>query len=85
MNNNEMLVKIAEFFEIVNKVHDTTSVLVKGNVNYMDSIELAIKLKTIWLEEEKNQIIRRGFNVATNDQYPSALEAIAMALGYKTT
>jgi len=31
---------------------------------------------------QRNQILQAGLNVSAKDQYPSALEAIAISLGY---
>jgi len=40
-----------------------------------DALRLAIEI-------ERNEILRAGLNVSTNDSYPSALEALAIALGF---
>lgn len=84
MNKYKKQDNIDDFFLLVEKVQ-SKAIENSGDdeFEYMESIQIAMHLQKMWLEEEKNQILRRGLNVATNDQYPSALEAIAMALGYK--
>jgi hypothetical protein len=37
---------------------------------------------TLAIQIERNQILEVGLNVSYTDKYPSALEAIAIALGY---
>jgi hypothetical protein len=41
-----------------------------------DALRLAIEI-------ERNEILRAGLNVSTDNSYPSALEALAMALGFQ--
>lgn len=43
-----------------------------------DALKLAIEI-------ERNEILRGGLNVSTNDSYPSALEALAIALGFRVS
>lgn len=40
-----------------------------------ESLSLAIQI-------QRNQLLENGLNISTTDKYPSALEAISIALGY---
>lgn len=38
---------------------------------------------TLALKAEQNELFKLGFVISSSDSYPSALEAIAISLGYK--
>jgi len=42
------------------------------------------ELLSIATQLQRNQILEAGLNVSKKDEYPSALEAISIALGYKS-
>lgn len=46
-----------------------------NKLNDFEALSLAIQI-------ERNQLLENGFNVSRSDSHPSALEAIAVTLGY---
>lgn len=40
------------------------------------------ELLNLAIQIQRNQILQAGLNVSSQDKYPSALEAIAISLGY---
>lgn len=40
---------------------------------------------TLAVQIERNQILQAGLNVSSQDNHPSALEAIGISLGYTNT
>jgi hypothetical protein len=40
------------------------------------------ELMNLAIQIQRNQILQAGLNVSSQDKYPSALEAIAICLGY---
>lgn len=41
------------------------------------------ELLSLAIQIERNQLLENGLNVSRSDSYPSSLEAIAIALGFK--
>jgi len=63
-------IEMSSFHEIAKDLRENYEKLTE-----FESLTLAIQI-------ERNQILKAGLNVSSSDAHPSALEAIAISLGY---
>lgn len=69
---------------LINEVSETVKILENDlpNLTEKEIIHLAIELHKLQAAQEANELFKKAFVMYNTDEYPGALEAIAIQLGF---
>jgi len=61
-------IKYHQLYEIFNNVKDEKNVIIMGDTNLPDEIDLPIYIKDVWIEDGQKEEIKNTFDYTKNDQ-----------------
>lgn len=65
-----------EIFEVAQDIIDEARTRYNEEITFGDALNIAVQI-------QRNEILKQAFVITAKDDTPTALEAIAIALGYK--